>query len=101
MGGNLVRLEKLDAERDAPVDELAAATGLRGRPRFTGSSGERARIAIQKAIAAAIGRVASVDQALGRHLRTFIHTGRECRYEPDPDAPYTWILTAEPRAAGR
>ena len=44
------------------IAELARATGLHGRPRTAGSS-RRARIAAQKAITAAIDRVAAVDLA--------------------------------------
>ena len=57
------------AERDALLDELARATGLDGRPRTAGSSQERARVAVQKAISAAIDRIATVDAAAGRHLQ--------------------------------
>jgi hypothetical protein len=42
------RLDALHAERDALVGELAAAAGLGGRPRVTGSSNERARVAATK-----------------------------------------------------
>lgn len=51
---DLGRLDALHAERDALVDELAAATGLGGRIRSSGSSQERARVAATKAITAAI-----------------------------------------------
>ena len=62
------------SERDALVDEIAAATGLGGRLRVSGSSGERARVAVQKAITAAIDRIATVDEPLARHLRlSLIH----------------------------
>ena len=53
------------AERDALLGELARATGLNGRARTTGSSQERARIAVQKAITAALERIESVDTGLG------------------------------------
>lgn len=90
------RLDKLHAERDALIGELAAATGLGGRTRITGSSHERARVAATKAITAAIDRIATVDTPLARHLRTTIRTGLQCSYQPDPDDTRDWILDQRP-----
>jgi hypothetical protein len=99
-----VRLAELDAElartnraalrdeRDAVVSYLAGATGLGGRSRTTGSHAERARVAVRKAIVAALARIAEADPWVGRHLRDRVHTGFECRYESDPDHPVQWIL---------
>ncbi len=86
------RLDALRTERDALLNELARATGLGGRARTTGSSQERARVAVKKAISAATDRIATVDQALARHLRTGIHTGLNCSYEPDPADNLDWVL---------
>ena len=86
------RLESVRAERDALLDELARATGLGGRARTTGSSQERARVAVKKALSAATERIASVDRPLADHLRTRIHTGLSCSYEPDPASGLDWIL---------
>jgi hypothetical protein len=86
------RLAGLRAERDALVGELTHAAGLYGRARPTGSSAERARVAVQKAIAAAIDRIGTVDAATARHLRTAVHTGLHCRYDPDPDLAVHWLL---------
>jgi hypothetical protein len=86
------RLEAVHAERDALLDELSRATGLSGRPRTGGSSQERARVAVQKAISAAVDRVATVDAPLARHLQTRIHTGLNCSYQPDPGDNLNWIL---------
>ena len=93
---DLGRLDALHAERDALVGELAAASGLGGRPRVVGSSHERARVAATKAITAAIDRVITVDAPLGRHLRATIHTGLHCRYQPDPDDRRDWVLDPPP-----
>ncbi len=90
------RLDALHAERDALLDELARATGLGGRARTTGSSQERARVAVQKAISAATGRIATIDGPLGRHLRARIHTGLSCSYEPDPADDLEWVLDGRP-----
>jgi hypothetical protein len=88
------RAAKLAAERDALLDQLRAATGLGGRPRVPGSAQERARIAVRKAIVYAIGRVAAADPPLGRLLSDTVTTGAICRYDPDPDRPVQWVLSA-------
>lgn len=90
--GDQARGEELAAERAALLAELGAATGLGGRPRTTGSTEERARVTVRKAVAAAIDAVHSVDPVLARHLTTYVRTGLHCRYEPDPDAPVEWRL---------
>jgi hypothetical protein len=88
------RAAKLAAERDALLGQLRAATGLRGRPRVSGSPHERARIAVRKAITRAIDRIAAADPALGRLLSDTVSTGAICRYDPDPDRPIHWVLSA-------
>ena len=90
--GDQQRGDRLAAEREALLAELGAATGLRGRPRTTGSSEERARVTVRKAVAAAIDAIHGVDPVVARHLTTHVHTGLRCRYEPDPDAPVEWRL---------
>jgi tetratricopeptide (TPR) repeat protein len=89
------RLDAIRAERDALLDELSRATGLGGRVRTTGSSQERARVAVKKAISAATDRIATVDAPLARHLQTGIHTGLNCSYEPDPADHLDWVLDWE------
>jgi hypothetical protein len=86
------RLDVARAEREALLGELARATGLGGRPRTTGSSQERARVAVKKAITAAIDRIATVDPVLADHLRRRIRTGLTCIYEPSPDDAVDWVL---------
>jgi hypothetical protein len=91
------RLEELDPDLDGEerawlLDQLGAATGLAGRRRTSGSTEERARVAVRKAIVAALARIAEVDPWLGRHLRDRVRTGTECRYETDPDHPVRWVL---------
>ncbi|MFI5958867.1 hypothetical protein [Cryptosporangium sp. NPDC051539] len=75
---------RLSTERDALAEQLDAALGLGGRRRSTGSTAERARVAVRKAIVGALLRIAEVDPALGRHLYEHIRTGAVCRYEPGP-----------------
>jgi hypothetical protein len=86
------RLEAAYAERDALLDELARTTGLGGRARVTGSSQERARVAVRKAISAAVDRIGTVDETVATHLRSTIHTGLRCSYEPDGRDDLVWVL---------
>jgi hypothetical protein len=89
---DLTRASRLDEERSALVGELARATGLSGRPRRRGDARERARVAVRKAIASAIGRIEAVDPATAWLLRRTIITGGLCRYDPDPARPVRWVL---------
>ena len=81
--GRPERAERARAERDWLIAELTAATGVAGRARRFPHSGERARIAVGKAIRRAVGHLAEADPVLGEHLRTAIHTGIRCCYRPD------------------
>lgn len=67
-------------------------TGLGGRPRTTGSSAERARTTVRKAIAGALDAIHAADPVVARHLTTYVRTGLRCCYEPDPDLPVEWRL---------
>jgi hypothetical protein len=87
------RLARLRLEREALLGEVRAAAGLGGRSRRFGSAGERARVAVRKAIAAALDRIGQHDPALARLLRDTVHTGAACRYDPDPARPVRWRLT--------
>ncbi|MCE0765670.1 hypothetical protein LWC35_22590, partial [Pseudonocardia kujensis] len=84
------RSARATAERDALIAELAAVTGLGGRPRTAGSDVERRRKAVGNRVRAAVDRVAAVHPELGRHLRASVHTGTFCRY--DPEHAVTWRL---------
>ena len=87
-----VRVERIEAERAALLREVAGATGLQGRARAGGASAERARVAVRKAIAAALERIDEDDPATARLLRATVRTGSACRYDPDPDRPVRWQL---------
>ena len=78
------------AELEALTSELAAAVGLGGRDRQTGSATERARVSVTRAIRSAIDRLSAESPALGGHLEATIRTGTYCSYTPDPRAPITW-----------
>ncbi|MDQ6754574.1 MAG: hypothetical protein M3017_14525 [Actinomycetota bacterium] len=84
------RVLALRQERQALIDQLAQAYGLLGRARTFGSDPERARVAVRKAVAAALDRIAAADPATGSMLRGGVHTGRFCRYDPDADRPVRW-----------
>jgi hypothetical protein len=89
--GDISRIERMAEERDALLAEIRAATGLGARARQAGGTSERARIAVRKAVAAAIDRIAEVDAGLERMLRDCVHTGARCVYIPDPARPVTWL----------
>ncbi|HEX8859170.1 MAG TPA: ATPase, partial [Actinomycetes bacterium] len=84
------RAARARLERDALVDELAAATGLGGQARRLGDQSERARKAVTARIRDAVGRIERVHPALGAHLRASITTGTWCGYSPA--SPTSWEL---------
>jgi tetratricopeptide (TPR) repeat protein len=87
---DLERAARATAERDALVQELAAATGLGGRGRLLGDQSERARKAVTARIRDAIARIERAHPALGAHLRASVTTGTWCAYTPA--GPATWEL---------
>ena len=90
--GDEGRRSRLGLEREALLAELRAATGLGGRPRRFPAAQERARVAVRKAVAAALQRIETHDPGLARLLRDTVRTGAFCRYEPDPARPVSWLL---------
>lgn len=86
------RTARLSAERGALLAELSSAFGLGGGSREQRSSAERARVAVRKAIAAALAHVDRVEPALAAHLRAHVHTGRHCTYQPEPGQVWAWIV---------
>jgi len=56
------------AEHEWLIGELAAATGFGGRPRAFPTDGERARLAVTRAIHRAVRMIAQVDETIGTHL---------------------------------
>lgn len=73
--------------------ELAGAIGLGGRDRRIGSSAERARVNVTRAIRSALARLADHDPVLARSLGTAIRTGTFCVYEPVPGDEPAWDFT--------
>lgn len=88
--GDAGRSERIAVERDALVGQLAAAYGIGGRVRRSGSPAERARTAVTARIRAALRRIAAAHPALGRHLDTALRTGTLCVYQPEH--PVQWRL---------
>ncbi|HUB39872.1 MAG TPA: hypothetical protein VMA72_13545 [Streptosporangiaceae bacterium] len=72
----------LRVERDWIMAQLANAAGLSGRTRFFSDEGERARVAVGKAIRRALARITEADADIGDHLRQRVHTGKRCSYWP-------------------
>jgi hypothetical protein len=79
------RAVRARAERDFLIAELAAATGLRQRPRRLGDETEKARKTVTARIRYAIERIRQTHPALAAHLSAHVHTGVECSYRPDSD----------------
>jgi hypothetical protein len=69
-------------ERDWLTAQLAGATGLGGRIRSFPDQGERARVAVGKAIRRAMTHIAKADPVVGEHLRQSVRTGTRCSYWP-------------------
>jgi len=84
------RAARVQDELNSIAEQLAAAVGLGGRDRKTGSEAERARSAVTKRIKESINKIAEVIPALGRHLAVRIKTGYFCSYNPHPDRPIAW-----------
>jgi hypothetical protein len=80
------RAARIRAEKDFLIRELAAATGLGGRPRQLGSGSERARLNVTRAIRTAITRIAGHAPAAAAHLTQSVRTGTRCCYDP-PERP--------------
>src|SRR5208283_2743451 len=84
------RADRARREIEFIEDEIAAAVGLSGRARKSGSHTERARLAVTKTVKAALARIRQADPELGHHLASSIRTGNFCAYLPRQ--PVTWLL---------
>jgi len=82
LGDGLDRTAAARAERDWLVAQLASAAGLGGRTRSFPDQGERARVAVGKAIRRALVRITEADAIIGEHLHQTVHTGVRCSYWP-------------------
>jgi non-specific serine/threonine protein kinase len=86
------RSERARAEIDALTQQLAAAVGLGGRDRPSGSAAERARTTVTHRLRAVIQRIARQHPGLGDHLAARVRTGTFCVYQPDPERPIVWTV---------
>ena len=78
----------MSAEREALLSELEGAA----RGRHAASHSERARIAVTKAIKAALEKIAERHPELGAHLSATIRRGYTCAYVPDPRIRIDWEI---------
>jgi hypothetical protein len=81
-GDDLDPAARARAERDWLVAQLASAAGFSGRTRSFPDQGERARVAVGKAIRRALVRITEADAIIGEHLRQTVRTGVRCSYWP-------------------
>lgn len=88
--GELERAAQAEIEHDILMRELSRAVGLGGRHRRAGSSSERARSAVTRAVRNALTRIQKHDTRLADHLGGTIRTGTCCVYLPDPRSPTAW-----------
>jgi len=79
--GDLGRRERLSAEREALVAELARATGLSGQPRRNDAA-QKARINVQRRIKHALKGIGEHHPACADHLARAVTTGQRCVYDP-------------------
>ncbi len=92
---DLGRVERVESEREALLDEMRRATGHAGKDRGLGpSTVERARKAVTARLRDTIGRIEAVLPELGSHLDRSIVTGTYCRYQPTE--PLTWEVRRPP-----
>ena len=80
--GDANQAAQAHAERQWILEQLASAAGLSLRIRSFPDDGERARIAVGKAIRRALARISEADAVMGEHLRQAVHTGTRCSYWP-------------------
>ena len=90
--GDLDRAADAQHELDTLLDELRRAVGLGGRDRSVPDDAERARVAVRKALTAALTRLSEHDPTFAGHLQRSVRTGLRCSYQPDPVAAVDWTL---------
>jgi hypothetical protein len=96
--GQAARAERLRAELEQLVSQLAQRFAGRARTR---SSAETARKAVTKVLRTQIGKLLEMHPRLGEHLRASVRMGTFCSYEPA--TPTTWevIVASRPPAPPR
>lgn len=78
---------RVEAERQALIDELGRVTGTRHRARqFANHPAERARKAVSARVRDAVRKLDPILPELAAHLDRTLVTGTYCRYRPDSTA---------------
>ncbi len=98
-GGDYERADKIEAEIEFLEREILRAVGLGNRDRRAGSTSERARLNVTRAIKAAVQRISLRDPALGSLLTQSLRTGTYCSYSPSPRDRVSWQFSIEPESA--
>ncbi len=93
------RLELAMRDREYLLAELSRAVGLHGRARTLGSTAERARTRVARAIRYALDRLVEQHPLAAAHLRQGIRTGSYCSYRADPAFPVRWTVSADDGAS--
>jgi predicted ATPase len=93
--GDVERAARTESEIDFLTREIARAVGLGGRDRRAGSTSERARLNVLRAIRAAIAKIAEYKVELAELLNRTIKTGTFCSYVPDEQNPVRWRFSLE------
>jgi tetratricopeptide (TPR) repeat protein len=88
--GAIGEAARLEDERERLVHELSRAAGFGSGERRAGSTAERARLNVTRAIKSAERAIDALCPALAAHLRATIRTGTFCAYRPDPRTPVAW-----------
>ena len=70
---------------------LHKALGPGGKPRLMGDERKNLQDRVQKAIKGAINSIEREEPAVASHLRSFVKTGFDCRYDPS-EATKPWLL---------
>ncbi|HWC11786.1 MAG TPA: hypothetical protein VG455_11240, partial [Acidimicrobiales bacterium] len=91
-GGADEPAERLQAELDQLVGQLAQAFGLGGRSRRASSAAERARLNVTRALRAATARVGEALPEAGSVLDRRLRTGIYCAYEPAEGDEVRWLV---------
>ena len=89
------RAAVLQKECDQLVGQLAAAFGLSGRSRTTGSAAERARLNVTRSLRTAISRIRADLPEAGEVLDRRVRTGLYCAFEPTRQDSVSWVVQTE------
>ena len=88
--GAVAEASRLEEEHDRLVEELTRAAGFGSGERRAGSTAERARLNVTRAIKSAERAIEALCPPLAEHLRATVRTGTFCVYRPDPRLPIAW-----------